>query len=195
MAVCICCPTLLSFPWHDWVPESQRSRLSDLRETAAGNQGTQPTSESPQSCRSVPKHSGSRLHGHDDCEESLLAVSQCANGTPVGLSQALSMLGRRLSTKGCVVSLPQLPEPMWARTLSYPTQSACPTCLPLKIKMQIKTPTCPVTLTKRCHRTSTICRSKIEVCHSNEKKQNSSRETVGSRVSSTERMSGAATTR
>ena len=37
--------------------------------------------------RSAPKHSGSRLHGRDDWEESLLATSHCANGTPAGLSQ------------------------------------------------------------------------------------------------------------
>ena len=45
-----------------------------------------------------------------------------------------NMLGRRLSTMGCVASLAPMPEPLWVRTLSYPTQSACPTCLPLKIK-------------------------------------------------------------
>ena len=91
--------------------------------------------------------------------------------------QASPILGRRrrqlelhpsLSTMGCVVVLPSLAEPLWVRTLSYPSQSACPTCLP--------SPTCPVTLTKfvrysRCHWTKTICHSEREINHSKEKKQ------------------------
>ena len=35
----------------------------------------------------MPKHSGSRPHGRGDWEESLLAASHCASGTPAGLSQ------------------------------------------------------------------------------------------------------------
>ena len=36
-AECLCRPAPLSLPWHDGVLESQHSRLSSLRETAAGN--------------------------------------------------------------------------------------------------------------------------------------------------------------
>ena len=60
---------------------------------------------------------------------------------------ASSMLGGRrgqlerhpsFSTMGCVVVLSPLPEPLWVSTLSFPTQSACPTCLHFKNKLPFK---------------------------------------------------------
>ena len=115
------------------------------------------------------------------------------------------MLGRRrrqldppslLSTTSCVMVLPSLLEPLWERTLSYPTQSACPTCLPFKNQNADKNTdkSCHAHHIRaissgRCHWTKTICHSERGIYHSKEKtRQDGSGQTVDSRVPSAERV-------
>ena len=182
------------FLFHDGVLESQYSRLSSLRETAAGGGHSRTAAHRhPHTCV---------LSSESPQAEHCIPSSELSPAV-VGRRRGQLELPSFLSAAGCLTVVLSLPGPLWVRTLLYPTHPASPTCLPFKIRMCMKTPTCLVTLTKFVRhplknvtgQAQSVIRNLKSVIQKKKPRQSGSDETVGSRVSSTKGLSGTTATR